>query len=89
MKVKQKRHVPLILQSGPQDNAAAALAMILSFYGRNTGTWDLAGEKLDNAADVLAAARARGLYAEGYRMNVQELERRRSADRALEVQHAI
>ncbi len=75
MKVKQKRHVPLILQSGPQDNAAAALAMILSFYGRNTGTWDLAGEKLDNAADVLAAARARGLYAEGYRMNVQELEK--------------
>ncbi len=67
------KQVELILQSGPEENAAAALAMILTYHGRPSGPWDLAEEPLRTAADVIKAAHARGLYAEGYRMTAQEL----------------
>lgn len=73
VKLKYIKKVELILQADPAENAAAALAMVLSYYGKGVSLWDLSDETLDTAADLLAAARARGLYAEGYRMTMQEL----------------
>lgn len=73
VKLKHIKKVELMLQSDPQENAAAALAMVLSYYGNEVSPWDLADETLDTAADLLAAARSRGLYAEGYHMTMQEL----------------
>ena len=73
VKGKHIKEVELMLQSGPEENAAAALAMVLTFHGKEVSPWDLSDEPLDTAADLLAAARARGLYAEGYQMTMQEL----------------
>ena len=61
--------VELILQSGPEENAAAALAMVLSYYGRPANLEDLARQRIASAADLVSAAQSRGLYAQGYQMS--------------------
>ena len=65
--------VELILQSGPEENAAAALAMVLSYYGRPANLEDLARQRIASAADLVSAAQSRGLYAQGYQMSYAEL----------------
>lgn len=67
------RQVELILQSGPRENAAAALAMVLAYYGRSVPVRELARQGMASAADLAAAAQRRGLYAQGYQMSWEEL----------------
>ena len=75
-RVKNRRHtgqVELILQSCPSENGAAALAMVLSYYGRPAAMRDLSGRTIASAADLISAARSRGVYAQGYQMSFPEL----------------
>lgn len=75
-RVKNRRHVghvELILQSCPSENGAAALAMVLSYYGRPAALRDLTGQTIASAADLVSAARSRGIYAQGYQMSFPEL----------------
>ena len=53
------RRVELILQSGPRENAAAALAMVLAYYGRSVPVRELARQGMASAADLAAAAMRR------------------------------
>ena len=69
------RRVELILSPDPSESGAAALAMILSCYGKPAAIGELTGQRLSSAADLITAARARGLYAQGYRMSWEELRR--------------
>lgn len=63
----------LILQAHQGENAPAALAMILAHHGIGVSIGELSARRLESAADLISAARAYGLYAQGYRMSCQEL----------------
>lgn len=67
------RSEELILQAHQGENAPAALAMILAHYGRRVTIGELSARRLESAVDLVSAARAYGLYAQGYRMSCQEL----------------
>ena len=63
----------LILQSDPSENGAAALAMVLSYFGKGVTMGELTQTPMTSAADLAAAARARGIYAQGYQMTFAQL----------------
>lgn len=67
--------VELILQSCPSENGAAALAMVLSYYGKPAAMRELTRQPIASAADLVLAAQSRGIYAQGYRMSTAELRR--------------
>ena len=63
----------LILQVQPEDNAAAALAMVFSCYGIRVPLQDLIAKDLDSAEELVTTARSYGLQAQGYRKTLSEL----------------
>ena len=65
----------LILQSCPQENGAAALAMVLSAFGKSVPMGELTGRPMASAADIVEAARSLGVRAQGYQMSWGELRR--------------
>ncbi|MGO5115160.1 cysteine peptidase family C39 domain-containing protein [Candidatus Avoscillospira sp. LCP25S3_F1] len=65
--------VELILQTSPTENAAAALAMVLSCYQGTVPARELLERPIASAADLVTEARKRGIYAQGYRMTPEEL----------------
>ena len=66
-------HVELILQSCPSENGAAALAMVLSYFGKHATMRELTAQPIASAADLIAAAQSRGIYAQGYQMTYAQL----------------
>lgn len=70
---KCRPHMELILQSCPAENGAAALAMVLSYFGRSASLRELAAQPIANAADLVKAAQTRGIYAQGYQMSFAQL----------------
>jgi len=68
---KKGARVTQMFQSGPEDNGQTALAMVLSCLGVPAAPWEL--EAVESAADLVRAARSRGLFAEGCRMTCREL----------------
>lgn len=70
--VKEKhRRITQMLQSGPEDNAQTALAMVLTSLGSPVSPWELPA--MESAADLVSQARLRGMYAEGRGMTAREL----------------
>ena len=69
------RTVKLILQSCPEENGAAALTMALSAFGKSVPMGELTERPIASAADLIGAARSRGVYAQGYQMSWEELRR--------------
>lgn len=70
--VKEKyRRITQMLQSGPEDNAQTALAMVLASLGSPVNPWEL--PVMESAADLVSQARFRGMYAEGHSMTAREL----------------
>ena len=65
--------VELILQTSSAENAAAALAMVLSCYQGTVPARELLERPIASAADLVTEARKRGIYAQGYRMTPEEL----------------
>lgn len=63
----------LLLQSCPEENGAAALAMILSYFGKPAALRELTAQPMTSAADVMRAAQARGVYAQGFQMTLHQL----------------
>ena len=75
-RVKHRRpisRVELILQSCPAENGAAALAMVLSYYRKPAVMRELMQRPIASAADLVAAAQSKGLYAQGYQMSFDQL----------------
>ena len=70
---KRRPHVELILQSSPAENGAAALAMVLSCFGRPATLRELTARPIASAADLVKAAQSRGIYAQGYQMSFAQL----------------
>lgn len=70
---KRRPHVELILQSCPEENGAAALAMVLSWFRRPAALRELTAQPMASAADLVKAAQARGIYAQGYQMTMEQL----------------
>lgn len=68
---KKNRRIVQMLQSGPEDNAQTALAMVLTSLGSPANPWELPA--MESAADLVSQARLRGMYAEGHRMTAKEL----------------
>ena len=64
----------LVLQTSPEENGKAALAMILACFGK-TVTMEELGGPIHNAAELVAAAQEQGLAARGLRMTVEEVEK--------------
>ncbi len=62
----------LVLQTSPEENGKAALAMILAYFGK-TVTMEQLGGPIHNAAELVSAAQEQGLAARGLRMTVEEL----------------
>lgn len=67
----KKKRIVQMLQSGPEDNAQTALAMVLTSLGSRVNPWELPA--MESAADLITQARLRGMYAEGHRMTAKEL----------------
>lgn len=65
--------VELIVQTCPEENGAAALAMVLSYYGKPAPMRELTEHTIASAADLVSAARSRGIYAQGYQMTFAQL----------------
>lgn len=65
--------VELILQASPSENGAAALAMVLSYFGAPASVRELMERPVASAADLVAAAQRRGICAQGYRMTFDQL----------------
>ena len=65
--------VKLILQTGPGENGAAALAMVLSYYKSPAAMEELTERPIASAADLVAQAQRRGIYAQGYQMTFEQL----------------
>ncbi len=80
------RGVPLVLQEGDSDCGAAALAMVLSYWGAPVGRREIF-EALGSPAGGIRAeslrelARARGLMARIFEGNLEDLERELSKRR--------
>ena len=64
----------LVLQTSPEENGKAALAMILACFGK-TVTMEELGGPIHNAAELVSAAQEQGLAARGLRMTVEEVEK--------------
>ncbi len=69
------KHVKLILQASPEENGAAALAMILAYYGKSVAVSEMVDLGTANAGELLNTARTQGLYAQGCQMKWQELRK--------------
>ena len=65
--------VPLIVQESPAENAAAALAMVLACYHAPVPVQELMERPMSSAADLVAQAQQRGIYAQGYQMTFEQL----------------
>ena len=64
----------LVLQTSPEENGKAALAMILAYFGK-TVTMEELGGPIHNAAELVSAAQEQGLAVRGLRMTVEEMEK--------------
>ena len=64
----------LVLQTSPEENGKAALAMILACFGK-TVTMEELGGPIHNAAELVSAAQEQGLAARGLRMTAEEVEK--------------
>ena len=65
--------VALILQTSPAENAAAALAMVLSYHHEAVSVGELMERPMVSAADLMTAAQQRGIHAQGYQMTFDQL----------------
>ena len=75
---ERRRRVPLVRQTGPTECAAACLAMILGYHGRETSLRECtdrmgAGRDGATARTLAEAARSFGLHAQGYSIEPEHL----------------
>ncbi len=75
----KRKKVPLILQVEQGEGGAAALAMMLQYWGKTIALEQLildcgAVNRLTNAADLVQTATKYGLYAAGYQVGLTQLE---------------
>ncbi len=74
----RRKKVPLLLQIEQGEGGAAALAMILQYWGKTVALEQLvldcgAVNRLTNAADLVQTATKYGLYAAGYQVTQEQL----------------
>lgn len=74
----KRKKVPLVLQVEQGEGGAAALAMILQYWGKTVALEQLvlecgAGDRLTSARDLVHTATRHGLYAAGYQVDMEQL----------------